>query len=226
MPSLPVARAALIRCAPVHALLLAILPRGSDDVLMELTLQAHEVLLLRHHRRLSTRCILDEDGLVGHCHYHDRLGVLLVARRRWGGCRTYFNLWRYATDGPTGWSVQKWGDHVAEFVRKVKASEGVGRQLVVLDDEKFKKRYPAIFEHLTLDTLEGSPRETSTLGVSTELGRWKACLRDRDNGLCLWVSGDTFDGLLGALEGILAKGGGDWREDKYASSKRPAGKRS
>lgn len=72
--------------------------------------------------------------------------------------------------------------------------------------------FPATAEYLTSPTMpDGSPRQSATLLVFLEDGRWKARLLDRQEGQALWSSGSTFQELLEALEQALQDGTGDWR---------------
>lgn len=81
-------------------------------------------------------------------------------------------------------------------------------------DPEFARRYPALHEWMTVSILEGSARETSTLLVFCEDGRFKGCLHDREGSQVLFRSGVTFLGLLEALEACLTDGSADWREKK------------
>lgn len=114
---------------------------------------------------------------------------------------------------------------MAKWVKRLapEDKEGVGSGHA--EDLDFASQRPALHEHLTCDWLEGTKRLTSTLGLSTEGGRWKARLADRDNGMVLFVSGDSVEGALDALEKALTGGEADWRVDQYATSKGASGKK-
>jgi len=88
-------------------------------------------------------------------------------------------------------------------------SGGVGPETVDV------QALPSLLEYLTSVLFEdGSERETSTLLVFTEDGRWKVALNDRQEGRSLWVSGSSFFGALLALEEQLCTGEGDWRVNR------------
>lgn len=71
--------------------------------------------------------------------------------------------------------------------------------------------FPAIAEYLTATSLpDGKARETSTLLVFSEDGRWKCRLLDRDAGEAMWQAADTFQALLERLEEHLQDGTGEW----------------
>jgi len=82
-------------------------------------------------------------------------------------------------------------------------------------DPALAKRCPMLAAHLTQASWEdGTPRQVSTLSIFTGDGAWKACLRDRENGLCLWVAATAFDRLPGALETALGDENTVWRADR------------
>lgn len=186
---------------------------------VHVTRMTHAQLVTRHSRCYSVHCILDEDGWYGTATvYYGR--VVLAAWRRWGqASRVTHTLW--ADELWQCGGLSQWRSHVAEFVKRVpKSPEGAAGERAV--DADLASRYPALHEHLTLDWLEGSIRQTSTLTLFVDGGRWKGSLSDRDNRLVLFVSGDGFDAVLGAMERAIRDGTGDWREqrDWKAKSKR------
>jgi hypothetical protein len=61
---------------------------------------------------------------------------------------------------------------------------------------------------------DGAERTTGTLMLFTEDGRWKAWLHDRDASMGCFVTGRSLEEVLGAAEGAVGEGGGDWRPDK------------
>ncbi len=73
--------------------------------------------------------------------------------------------------------------------------------------------YPALWEHLTCETYpeDGSPRKTSRLSVFLGAYGLQACLDDKEEGKVAFVSSDTLEGLLGALEAGLRENRLDWR---------------
>lgn len=66
-------------------------------------------------------------------------------------------------------------------------------------------------EYLSLDLVEGKPRQTATLLVFVESGRWRACVNDRDSESSFFRSSESFLGLLESLESALSNGTADWR---------------
>lgn len=108
---------------------------------------------------------------------------------------------------------------MAKFVKRLKETDRGNLVGGRADDPELAKQYPALTEHLTCDWLEGAARQTSTVGISVDGGRWKGRLADRENGLVLFVSGDSFEGVLGALEAALTDPEADWREDQFASKR-------
>jgi len=85
----------------------------------------------------------------------------------------------------------------------------------VLTDPGFAKKHPLLWSYLTQTAWEdGTARLTSSLLIFSDDGTLKGMLRDREAGLCLWVAGATFGGLLEALEGSLGDPRADWRQDR------------
>lgn len=76
-------------------------------------------------------------------------------------------------------------------------------------------KFPRLVEYLEeVKWDDGSKRETSTLMLLVEDGWLKACLNDRAMGCSLWVTADTVEAALDALEGHLERGDGEWRVRK------------
>lgn len=76
-------------------------------------------------------------------------------------------------------------------------------------------QYPALIEYLTLTQWEnGKPRQTATLMLFVEDGRVKLRFCDRAKARTLWMSSESLDSLLEALERHLRDGTGDWRKDR------------
>lgn len=71
---------------------------------------------------------------------------------------------------------------------------------------------PLLLEHLVADTYEdGSARERSALSLFVDGSTMKVALNDRDSRCSLYVAGDTLEACLKLVEGVLERGGGDWR---------------
>lgn len=93
-------------------------------------------------------------------------------------------------------------------------------------DVDLAKKFPALAAHLCQAAWEdGDLRQTSTLAIFTGDGCWKACLRDRELGLCLWVAAKSFAALPGVLEAALGDPGTVWRVDRQASGAQASRKR-
>lgn len=77
--------------------------------------------------------------------------------------------------------------------------------------------HPNLSEHLTATQYEdGSPRQTSTILAFAQDGLWKACLRDREEGRCLWVAASAYELLIDALEAMLCDPEAIWRDDRLS----------
>lgn len=66
---------------------------------------------------------------------------------------------------------------------------------------------------------DGSPRQTGTMSISFSDGSLKAMLRERQLGLCLWVSAPDLLTLLSAAANRLDDVEADWRPDKFGPGK-------
>lgn len=85
-------------------------------------------------------------------------------------------------------------------------------ELDLAEEPVFGEVCPRLLEHLTCRVWDdGTPRETSTLLLFTEEGRWKCCFNDRALGRQAFVTGATLEGLLLALERGVESDGLDWR---------------
>lgn len=76
--------------------------------------------------------------------------------------------------------------------------------------------YPNVLEFLSmLSWPGGDPRIVGTLTITTEGGKWKATLKDRDScGVC-FVTAATPDALLKDLDKGIESGNLEWRDDKF-----------
>lgn len=82
-----------------------------------------------------------------------------------------------------------------------------------VEDKEFAGDYPALYEYLAAVLFDdGTPRETSTLTVFVEHGRFKAAVNDRQNEGVLFCTANTYGELLEVIEECLKSGEGDWRD--------------
>lgn len=73
-----------------------------------------------------------------------------------------------------------------------------------------------LLEFLSMRTWpDGSLRLTGTITLSTEGSSWKATLKDRDSAGVAFVTADTPDSLLKALDKGIEAGTLEWRDDKF-----------
>lgn len=126
---------------------------------------------------------------------------------------------------PSVFPLPEWGslheeyETVAQYVRRAVAAHERRSVRVSQEGEKWVSSHPATWEYLTLETHDdGESRELSMMLVLVEDGRFKVALQDREEGRSLWVTADTLDGALEALETALQDGRGDWRQMKQGPS--------
>jgi len=74
---------------------------------------------------------------------------------------------------------------------------------------------PTLYEYLTQTAWEdGTAREPSGLLIFYQDGFLKAMLRDRDSGLCLWVTAKSLTALFATLEAGLLDPDAVWKMDR------------
>lgn len=102
-------------------------------------------------------------------------------------------------------AMAKW---VKSHVEKAKRVQEVASKI----GQAWIEKHPALWEYLTLDTHEnGQEREKSMLCIFIDDGFVKVALQDRDEGLTLWMSGNSLPEAVDALEAKLQAGDGEWR---------------
>lgn len=80
------------------------------------------------------------------------------------------------------------------------------------EEDAYSRTYPLLFEYLTSTVWgDGSSRESSTLTLFVEEGRWKCCLNDRARQRSAFIAGRGLGGLLADLEEGLQEDDLDWR---------------
>lgn len=81
-------------------------------------------------------------------------------------------------------------------------------------------RFELIWEFLvSVRYGDGAPRQLPTLMFFVHDGRFTAALNDRDNGRTAFVSGDTLESVLEALERGLSEDTLGWRPNKPPGGK-------
>lgn len=76
--------------------------------------------------------------------------------------------------------------------------------------------YASVWEFLSMRSWpDGSPRLVGTLTLLTEANLWKCTLKDRDSNGVAFVSAQTLDALLTALNKGIETGALEWREDRF-----------
>lgn len=117
------------------------------------------------------------------------------------------------------WWVQ-WGNYselrreeiVGKFVRQA-IEKGTGFATSKFPaDKEFQKAYPALWEYLTATEYDkDKPRETATLSVFVDGGKWKSVINDRDNQRSGFTTSDTFNGVITETDARLQTDSMDWR---------------
>lgn len=104
-----------------------------------------------------------------------------------------------------------------------KASENAKTRSVggSVTDKTFATKFPALWDFLTdCSVVNGKPRLTTAFTFSLDAGLLKMRINDRQRGLYAFVSSESFQGLLDAVEDGLKEDCLDWREDTFTKVKR------
>lgn len=75
------------------------------------------------------------------------------------------------------------------------------------------KRFAEWMTATTFD--DGAERQLPTYTVWCQGGEWKANLRDREEGLCLWLSAPTHLELIKLIDAACQDASYSWRKDAY-----------
>jgi len=107
------------------------------------------------------------------------------------------------------WAVI-WGD-----IMKRKDLSKNKTSLVHADGGALLKPFPNLREFLTAAVFEGSKdrRESPTLTVWASGGTWRCSVKDRAEGLVLWITAPELGEVLEMLEGFVLSPDAPWRHD-------------
>lgn len=84
-----------------------------------------------------------------------------------------------------------------------------------MSDAVAAESWPLLWSHLTQTAWEdGSPRVTSSLLLFAGDGSLKIMLRDRSQGLCLWIASPSLSDAFTAIELALGDPNTEWRLDR------------
>lgn len=115
-----------------------------------------------------------------------------------------------------GWSEYDRLEHEA-YMALSKNGSGHRRVAgaVALNDPDAQREFPTLWDHLTQTRWEdGTARIPSTLMIFVADGMVKVMLRDRAEGLCLWVSAPNLASVWDAIELSLSDPSVEWRMDR------------
>lgn len=106
-----------------------------------------------------------------------------------------------------------WG---GEPMRRKDVSASAGTALHASPD-LLKGHYPALAEWLTAAVYEdGTRREAPTLTIWASGGQWRLSLKDRAEGLVMWLSAEKLLEVMQLAELFCLSEEGPWRVDDYA----------
>lgn len=80
---------------------------------------------------------------------------------------------------------------------------------------ELKKPYPNLAEFMTSAVFEGEDgqRESPTVTIWCSGGLWRCSVKDRAEGLVMWLSGESVLDLLLTVEGFVFSNDAPWRHD-------------
>lgn len=107
------------------------------------------------------------------------------------------------------WALIHGGPMKRKDIDKVKSAR------VHADASGVKENFPNLAEFLTAAVFEGSKerRESPTVTIWATGGTWRASVKDRAEGLVLWLSAPHFGELLAMLEDFCLSAEAPWRHD-------------
>lgn len=76
-----------------------------------------------------------------------------------------------------------------------------------------------VADYLALTAFEGEPvgsRQTGSLLIFPDGGVWKAMLKDKNTGKCLWIAFESLLDVFSVLEESLSSPSAIWRDDRHA----------
>lgn len=157
--------------------------------------------------------------------YRDR--YLPVSVRVWVSRSRFVLLWRsragYVFAGRClPFLSQTADDQVGEIFTQVWSEQMKRKDLAKskslashADPLELKKSYPSLAEFMTAATFEGSKdrRESPTVTLWATGGTWRASIKDRAEGLVLWLSAPLISELLLMMESFVLSAEAPWRHD-------------
>lgn len=136
---------------------------------------------------------------------------------RWSMCLKDLERWDvYPHYIPPGTSREKAIGVIMSFLSKNKGPGGNGPTRV-MSDKEFPRRWPCLWEYLTVEEYPdgGGARKLATISLFLGSTGPTACLNDKDNARSLFGSSSSFLGALDALETLAKSDQAVWREDKH-----------
>lgn len=88
------------------------------------------------------------------------------------------------------------------------------------EDAEMAQAFPALYELLCHAKRDGRYRASARLSLFADEGRLKASIWDPDTSSVWFVTLDSFQGALEAIERLLQAGGGEWRVRKDTGGRR------
>jgi len=125
---------------------------------------------------------------------------------------------RWPSEWVQGLTVTEW-DAVAEsFLSRAKRVIGAAEQAAGWHDSVLEEVAPQMYALLAA-RIEGDATGAARFSVSMSCskGLLRVCLRDRQDGTCLWVEGLSWNELWKAVEDVLGDPDTEWEPDRWAA---------
>lgn len=116
----------------------------------------------------------------------------------------------------------KWAWELILALRKPASRPAEGGAQMQIGSGSLLDIYPDLREFLTCPKwADGSSRALGSLTVFCDDGRLKACVNDKECNRVLFVSAESLEGLLEAIDSQIGNDGADWRAVRTDARKRP-----
>jgi len=141
----------------------------------------------------------------------DRMVLLRTTR---GGCVYRGRCVPFLSPNGEDQISQVWGVIWGDIMKRKDLSKNK-TSLVHADGGALLKPFPNLREFLTAAVFEGSKdrRESPTVTIWASGGTWRCSVKDRAEGLVLWVTAPELGEVLEMLEGFVLSPDAPWRHD-------------
>lgn len=129
-----------------------------------------------------------------------------------------FYYWRL---GPRAGRKQQVMDRVWEGPMKRKTASAMASLRHHAEPDKWLSAFPQLNEFMTAAVYEGEEgrRDSPTVTIWASGGEWKATVKDRAEGLVMWLSAGSLRELVKLMDTFVLAEDGPWRHDDQSHSR-------